>query len=44
MRKYLMLALGAALGVVIGIQAPAQASEDDIVIGFAIAQSGWMNA
>lgn len=44
MRKYLMLALGAALGVVIGIQAPTQASEDDIVIGFAIAQSGWMNA
>ena len=41
------LALGAsvaAMAVILGMQGPAQAADNDIVIGFAIAQSGWMNA
>lgn len=41
------LALGAFVAAMIaalGAPCPAHAADDDIVIGFAIAQSGWMNA
>ena len=41
------LALGASVAAIIaalGMQGPAQAADNDIVIGFAIALSGWMNA
>ncbi|MBM3518844.1 MAG: amino acid ABC transporter substrate-binding protein [Alphaproteobacteria bacterium] len=43
MRRLALLASAAALVAALGMQAPAQAA-DEIVIGFAIAQSGWMNA
>jgi len=41
------LAMSASIAVVlaaVAVQASARAADDDIVIGFAIAQSGWMNA
>jgi branched-chain amino acid transport system substrate-binding protein len=44
MHKLAMSASIAAFVVALGLQAPAQAADDEIVIGFAIAQSGWMNA
>jgi branched-chain amino acid transport system substrate-binding protein len=34
----------ATLFAAVGVHSPAHAAGDDIVIGFAIAQSGWMNA
>ena len=44
MRRFALCAVGAAVAVALSLQAPVQAGDDDIVIGFAIAQSGWMNA
>ena len=41
------LATGASIAVLLAALAvapPARSADDDIVIGFAIAQSGWMNA
>ena len=43
MRKLTLLAGAAALALTLGIATPSQAADDDIVIGFAIALSGWMN-
>ncbi|MDE0389853.1 MAG: ABC transporter substrate-binding protein, partial [Rhodospirillales bacterium] len=38
-----LLAGAAALALSLGVATPSQAADDDIVIGFAIALSGWMN-
>ena len=43
MRKMTLLAGAAALALSLGVATPSQAADDDIVIGFAIALSGWMN-
>ncbi len=37
-------ALAALPAVMLAMQMPAQAADDEVVIGFAIAESGWMNA
>jgi len=44
MHRRAMSASIAVLLAVVAVQASARAADDDIVIGFAIAQSGWMNA
>ena len=44
MRKLALLASVTALTAVVGLHSSSQAADDEIVIGFAIAQSGWMNA
>src|SRR5437899_12150059 len=44
MHRLAMAASIATLLAALGVQSPAHAADDDIVIGFAIAQSGWMNA
>ena len=43
MRKLTLLAGAAALALSIGVATPTHAADDDVVIGFAIALSGWMN-
>lgn len=44
MSKTPSLLLAALLGVAVGLQPTARADEHEVVIGFAVAQSGWMNA
>jgi len=44
MHRLAMSASIAVLLAAVAVQASARAADDDIVIGFAIAQSGWMNA
>jgi branched-chain amino acid transport system substrate-binding protein len=44
MRKLSLGAVAAAVIAAIGAQSPAYAADNDIVIGFAVALSGWMNA
>jgi branched-chain amino acid transport system substrate-binding protein len=44
MHRLAMAASIATLLGALGVQSPAHAAGDEIVIGFAIAQSGWMNA
>ncbi len=43
MRRFTTV-MAAALAVAIAPQQPVQAADDEVVIGFAIAQSGWMDA
>ncbi len=44
MRRFTTVMAAAALAVAIAPQQPVQAADDEVVIGFAIAQSGWMDA
>lgn len=44
MRKITTGLAAAAMAVALASQQPLQAAEDEVVIGFAIAQSGWMDA
>jgi len=44
MRKLLSLLSAAALAATIGLGGAAKASDHEVIIGFAIAESGWMNA
>ena len=44
MRGKTLLAGASALIAALGLAAPGHGADDDIIIGFAIAQSGWMNA
>jgi len=44
MHRLAMSASIAALLAALAVSPPARSADDDIVIGFAIAQSGWMNA